>query len=36
MRFKEDDFLLVVRKMLHEWLEVVAIDFEAPSVVGIE
>ena len=32
----EDDFLLVSRKWLHEWFEMMAIDFETPSAVEIE
>ena len=36
MWLKEDDFLLVSRKRLHEWLETMAIDFETPNAVGIE
>ena len=36
MWLKEDDFLLVSRKMLQKWLETMAIDFETPSAVGIE
>ena len=36
MWLKEGDFLLVSRKMLHEWLETMAIDFKAPDAIGIE
>ena len=36
MWFKEVDFLLVSRKRLHEKLEMLAVDFETPGVIGIE
>ena len=36
MWLKEDDFLFVARKRFHEWLETMAIDFEALGVIGIE
>ena len=35
MWIKEDEFLLVARKMFHKGLETVAIHFEAPSAVGV-
>ena len=36
MWIKEDEFLFVKRKKLHKGLETVAINFEAPSAVGVE
>ena len=36
MWLKEDEFFLVIRKMLHKGLETVAIHFETPGVVGVE
>ena len=36
MWLKEDDFLIVSRKRLHEWLKTMVIEFETPGVVGIE
>ena len=36
MWLKENDFLLVSRKWLHEWLETLVVDFKALGVVMIE